>query len=98
VPLTEAELAAQLRVPGLRLVPILASLRERGLVEGGGPEPLRLTPLGRSAHDQLVAARREGLHEYLDGLDPERHPELQGLLDALARDVVSAIPEPHADG
>jgi hypothetical protein len=42
----------------------------------------------------LVAARREGLRRHLAGFDPDQHPELRRALDALAHDVIGAIPSP----
>jgi hypothetical protein len=55
---------------------------------------LHLTARGDAHWARLVAARREGLDEYLAGYDPDAHPELKKMLDDLARDVVSEIPAP----
>jgi len=41
-----------------------------------------------------VTARRDGLHDLLDGWDPDEHPPLRELVDKLGRDLVSEIPTP----
>jgi EmrB/QacA subfamily drug resistance transporter len=94
VPVSEADLTAQLGVPADRIAPLLADLRASGLAQGGDGELLTLTFTGATTHEQLVAARREGLHRHLAGFDPDEHPELRSALDALAHDVIGAIPSP----
>ena len=94
VPVSEQDLIAQLDVPADRIAPLLADLRASGLAQGGDSEPLTLTPAGADTHEQLVAARREGLRRHLAGFDPDEHPELRRALDALAHDVIGAIPSP----
>jgi EmrB/QacA subfamily drug resistance transporter len=93
-PTSEHHLLARLRVPDDRVRPILADLLRTGLVEAGPNGLLALTPAGQASHDRLIAAKREGLRDYLDGLDPDDHPELRKLLDELAHDVIGAIPTP----
>ena len=68
------------------------TLEQGDLVGEGGDGELHLTALGDSQWARLVAARREGLDEYLAGYDPDEHPDLRRMLDDLARDVVSVIP------
>jgi MFS family permease len=93
-PIGRDALRAALPVDRDELAALVASLRDCGRISDG--EPIVLTPLGRADHDRLVAARRDGLAQRLDGLDPAEHPELRSLLDALARDLVCAIPSPPA--
>ena len=90
-PLSAADLAAATGVPRDRIDPLVTSLEGAGIVENGDGT-LRLTPMGQGRHDQLVAARRDGLRDYLGGYDPDEHPELRRTLDELAKDAVGAIP------
>jgi hypothetical protein len=45
-------------------------------------------------YERLVAARCARLRELLDGWQPEERPEVQRMVDALGRDLVSSIPAP----
>jgi EmrB/QacA subfamily drug resistance transporter len=95
VPVSEQDLTAQLGVPAEQIAVLLTDLRASGLAQGGdGEEPLTLTRTGSNTHEQLVAARREGLRRHLAGFDPDEHPELRRALDSLAHDVIGAIPSP----
>jgi EmrB/QacA subfamily drug resistance transporter len=101
-PIAPDELARQLGLPEAALDPIREKLEDVGMVverdaDAGTGAEIRLTAAGRAQHDQLVAARREGLREYLAGYEPDEHPELRKLLDDLAHDVVGAIPSPPAE-
>jgi DNA-binding MarR family transcriptional regulator len=78
-------------VDGEHLAASLDALRGAGYVETED-SPTRLTPSGVAAYDQLVAARRAGLRDALDGLDPDAHPELRRILDEFARDLLVAAP------
>ena len=91
-PIRTDELADDLTVDGARLAPLLVNLEHEALVGEGGDGSLHLTALGDTQWDRLVAARRQGLDEYLAGYDPDDHPDLRRMLDDLARDVVSEIP------
>ncbi len=71
-----------------RLAVAHASLRARGLVENG-----HLDGKGRVVYTRVVAARRQGLAELLDGWEPEKHDEVKSMLDELARELVAEIPE-----
>ena len=93
-PTTEDALLQRLPVDPERVRPILAGLRTTGLLEPDSGVDLTLSPEGRLSHERLVAAKTAALREYLDGLEPDDHPELQRLLDELAHDVVGAIPTP----
>jgi EmrB/QacA subfamily drug resistance transporter len=63
------------------------SLREQGLVVDGG-----LGPEGEAVYERLLAARRSGLSELLDGWEPEQHAEVRAMLDRLARELVVEPP------
>jgi hypothetical protein len=67
-----------------------AELASAGLVANGA-EP-RLTEAGRAAMADVDRARREGLAELLDGLEPDEHRELRELLDRTAHEFASAPP------
>jgi DNA-binding MarR family transcriptional regulator len=94
VPISEGDLREQLRVSSEQIEPLLAELRERGLAAGGDGAALTLTDVGVDTHEHLVAARRERLRGYLEGFDPDQHPELRRVLDRLAHDLIGAIPSP----
>jgi EmrB/QacA subfamily drug resistance transporter len=64
-----------------------ASLRERGLIADG-----RLATEGRAVYGRVLAARRQGLAELLEGWAPEEHDEVRSMLDSLARELVAEPP------
>ena len=103
-PVTPEDLSARLHAPADRLTPALAQLHRDGLVtmEGAGSDhsgTIVLTDAGLQARDRLVAARREGLAELLDGWAPEQHAELAALLSRLARGLLADDPgEPKLAG
>ena len=90
-PIVTAALAEELGVSLDQIAPLVTELEAAGLVDGD-LRPLSLTPSGQARYDELVAARRAGLREYLAGYDPDEHPELRRVLDELAKDVVGTIP------
>jgi hypothetical protein len=63
------------------------SLRARGLLADGG-----LGAEGEAAFGRVLAARRQGLSELLDGWEPEQHDEVRAMLDGLARELVAEPP------
>jgi DNA-binding MarR family transcriptional regulator len=91
-PIRTRDLASDLKIDEARITSPLATLVQEDLVDQDGDGVVRLTTRGDAQWARLVAARREGLDEYLAGYDPDTHPELKRMLDDLARDVVSAIP------
>jgi hypothetical protein len=92
-PLSEDELG-ELSSNGQPIDEALERLRERSLVDARDDGTIALTEPGREDYERLVAAKCSRLHELLDGWNPEQHAELQQLIDALGRDLVSQIPVP----
>jgi len=74
-----------------RLGGAVASLRERGLLTDG-----RLGAEGEAVYGRVLAARRQGLSELLDGWEPEQHAEVRSMLDGLARELVAEPPRAPA--
>ena len=70
-----------------RLAAAGESLRDRGLIENA-----HLDTTGESVYRRVLAARREGLAELLEGWAPEEHDEVRAMLDNLARELVAAPP------
>ena len=70
-----------------RLAAAGASLRERGLIENS-----HLDTNGESVYRRVLAARREGLAELLEGWAPDEHEEVRAMLDSLARELVAEPP------
>jgi EmrB/QacA subfamily drug resistance transporter len=70
-----------------RLASASASLRGRGLLADA-----RLGAEGEAAYRRLLAARRDGLAELLEGWAPEEHDEVRAMLDRLARELVVEPP------
>ena len=92
VPLTQAQLEAQLAVDAQQVSPALEQLRRKALVHINGEITLTIT--GRENYERLVAVRCDILRELLDDWNPEKHPDLQRLIDQLGRDLVREIPAP----
>ena len=97
-PIAPGALAASLDVPAGRLGPLVERLQGRGYLSGNGD--LALTPPGRAALDQLLAARQAHLRGLLEGWDTENDEELCAALDRLARALTGEMPvaEPVARG
>ena len=72
----------------------MADLERHGLVETTDRGTIALTPAGLASHERLVEAKCAGLRELLDGWEPSDHPEIEQMIDRLARDVVSEMPAP----
>ncbi len=70
----------------------LAGLRARALADGGDAQAT-LTPPGRDCYERIVTARKQRLHELLDGWNSEQHVELEQLVEYLARDLVAHMPK-----
>ncbi|MDP9308046.1 MAG: MFS transporter, partial [Actinomycetota bacterium] len=93
-PLTREELDFQLQTDPRQVAAALQQLQQRSLVASEDGGAIELTPSGRADYERLVAARSAGLHDLLNGWDPDAHAQLQELVDRLSRDLVSEIPEP----
>jgi hypothetical protein len=48
----------------------------------------RVTPAGAELRERLVAARTEGLRELVSEWEPDKYPELDGLVHRLADELV----------
>ncbi len=70
-----------------RLIGAGDSLRTRGLLADGG-----LGADGAAVYGRVLAARRQGLSELLDGWEPEEHDDVRTMLDGLARELVAEPP------
>jgi hypothetical protein len=70
-----------------RLAGAGASLRERGLIANA-----HLDGEGELVYRRVLAARRQGLAELLEGWAPEEHDEVRAMLDSLARELVAEPP------
>jgi EmrB/QacA subfamily drug resistance transporter len=92
-PLTEHQLTAELGDDG-RIVTALSHLHQRSFVVRQEKGAITLTTEGRGDYERLVAARCAGLRELLAGWRPDERPEVQRMIDTLARDLVSRIPAP----
>jgi EmrB/QacA subfamily drug resistance transporter len=80
---TVAELAALPHVRADHLAAAMGQLRDGGLVAGD-----RVTPAGAELRERLVAARTEGLRELVSDWEPDKYPELDGLVRRLADELV----------
>jgi MFS family permease len=78
-----ADLAALPHVRSERLAAAMGELRDGDYVAGE-----RVTPTGVALRDRLVAARTEGLRELISEWEPDRFPELDGLVRRLADELV----------
>ena len=93
-PLTRAELAEQLGIGVAELDGPLDALWRDGYALAEDSGSIVLTPVGAAGYERLLEARRSGLRELLDGLEPADHPELQQLVERLGRDLVRDMPAP----
>ena len=75
-------------VSGVRSEPFVTS----GIAASGCLDDDGLTPTGVALSDQLVSARRDVLCERLADPAAERAPEVQDLLERLARELVGERP------
>ncbi len=101
-PISEIELAKQLRVPQERLTTSVEQLRRDGLVtigprvvpqvdgqrQDGQNEQITLTSTGRQTYDKLTTAYHQSLTDLLDGWSPEQESELATLLQKLTTSVL----------
>jgi hypothetical protein len=93
VPVTREALAHEFEMDGRALAGPLERLFADGyLMDTDGA--IVLSGSGSAAYERILEARRAGLRDLLDGLEPERHPELQQLVERLGRDLVREMPAP----
>jgi DNA-binding MarR family transcriptional regulator len=90
---TQAQLTEELGNEG-RIAAALQHLQRRSFVVRQDGGLITLTTEGREDYERLIAARCAGLRELLAGWRPEEQPEVQRMVDSLARDLVSRIPTP----
>jgi DNA-binding MarR family transcriptional regulator len=93
-PLTRTALAEKLGVETAQLDAPLASLCDEGYARAENGGSISLTATGKAGYERILEARRSGLRELLDGLEPADHPELQQLVERLGRDLVREMPAP----
>lgn len=72
--------------------PFVDELVAEGLVERDG-EDLVITDTGSAVADRVFEVRRKALEHDLDGWEPEKNPELTGLLEKLSRSSLGAESE-----
>jgi DNA-binding MarR family transcriptional regulator len=94
-PSTETQLTEELGDEA-RVTAAVDHLQERSFVVRRDGGVITLTTEGREDYERLIAARCAGLRELLAGWRPDEQPEVQRMVDALARDLVSRIPTPAA--
>jgi EmrB/QacA subfamily drug resistance transporter len=86
-----SQLAREPAIGSDRIQHLIDGMADDGLVRipaGGPKQPPILTTAGRGAVDQLVAARRQGLAELLDGWSPDEHAELLALVRRLTAELL----------
>jgi len=89
-----AKLCIELKVKNEEIAGPLDALCAQGYLAKGATGDLALTAVGRSAHDRIVAARRERLNELLVRWEPKKHAEVQALVQRLAAALVETLPRP----
>jgi DNA-binding MarR family transcriptional regulator len=94
-PVTTEQLLSEFRPDDALFTDSLASLRSRSLIatENGG---FCLTKAGSKLRERVHTARCSDLDELLFGWEPERHAEIRGMVDELARSLARDIPQPVA--
>jgi hypothetical protein len=85
------QMAVERGVPDERIVAVVDELRGRGLIHGDG-DGIALTETGSELGARAVTARRELLVEALADPDAERRPEVNELLQRLARELAGRQP------
>jgi len=93
-PVAPVRLSAELKVKSDEIAGPIDRLCTLGYVAKSATGDLALTAAGRAAHDRLVAARRDRLNELLERWEPEKHAEVQALLQRLAAALVEQLPRP----
>ena len=96
---TIAQLAGRLHIGVANLDERLGELSRAGLVEliGGPQDDIILTPAGEAAHRSLFAARQERIERFLEGWNPDAHPDLLRLLSRFTHELAAGDEEPGRD-
>jgi hypothetical protein len=58
------------------------------------PTARKLTEAGKQTLERLLSCGRDRLGELSTGWHPEQHPELRGLINALASEFIDTTPSP----
>jgi DNA-binding MarR family transcriptional regulator len=95
-PVPAHELNTELKVKSSEIATPLDRLCALGFAEKDVAGSIALTSDGRAAHHRLITARRERLTQLLAQWQPEKHPEVQALLQRLAAVLVEQLPRPPA--
>jgi DNA-binding MarR family transcriptional regulator len=98
LPVPVSALNTELNVKGEEIEAPVSRLCALGYVTKGAAGMLSLSANGKTAHDRLVAARRERLNELLARWEPEKHADVQVLLQRLATALVEELPRPPDQG
>jgi MFS family permease len=93
-PHTAQSLSDELKVPLVSLEGALTALYERGIAETDAKGNVLLTDKGTSMRDRLLAARRKGLADLMARWEPDKHPEVLGMLDRMVDTLVRDLPAP----
>jgi len=94
-PCTAQSLSDELKVPLARLEGPLSAPGERGIAETDAKGNFLLTDKGTSMRDRLLAARRKGLADLMARWEPDKHPEVLGMLDRMIDTLVRDLPAPE---
>jgi DNA-binding MarR family transcriptional regulator len=96
LPVPAHRLNMELKIKRAEIAAVLDRLCVLGYAEKGATGAIALTVNGRAAHGRLIKARRERLNEMLARWEPEKHAEVQALLQRLAAVLVEQLPRPPA--
>jgi EmrB/QacA subfamily drug resistance transporter len=88
------ELSAELKVKSAEITAPLDRLCALGYAEKDAAGAIALTTNGRAAHGRLIKTRRERLIQLLARWEPEKHAEVQTLVEGLAAVLVEQLPRP----
>ena len=96
---TPRMLAGRLRIGVDDLDARLAELVSAGYLQEptGDGVPLSLTGEGHVAYGRLFTARQERIERFLDGWDPQDHPELLRVLNRFTLELAASSERPGPD-
>jgi EmrB/QacA subfamily drug resistance transporter len=95
-PMTAASLSKELGLPLPVLEAPLTVLCDRGLVARNSAGVRASAPAGIAMRERLLATRRIGLAEMLERWEPDKHPEVEALLNRMVDTLVRDLPAPGA--